>query len=394
MKTHHSTAPTTAASITAIARPTTLRRVISLLGALFLAVVLIWSWTGTTSSAFAVVAPAILQCNGVDNAAGGLGQDCDVVVENTLDVSTGIGSSVVTVTDCHGAARAIVPCASVTTEFNQVITSVNQCNGSVNAGGGTVDCSVSIINNITGNSTTTAATVNQCIEAGEGGADATSRLCSPIQSTTNATVTQCNGSVNGGGDAGRVRCTVATASTVSSALPVTVNQCNGSANGGGAVATCSVSILNVVDSVVVVVPTPTPSTPTDTPSDVPTDTPTDTPSTPTDTPSTPTSPTDTPSTPPTTPGGGGGNGEGTPPTPEVPVTPGTPGTPGTPSTPGGPGTPSTPGTPPGELAETGTSDAGALLLGAMSLLFAGALTVLVVNVQRRRRSLLNDHTRV
>jgi hypothetical protein len=356
-----------APSVSGIGRPTTFRRVASLLGALFLAVVLIWSWAGSTSSAQAVAPYVVSQCSGDDNT-GGLDIKCSVVVTNTLNVTDGSGTSTVVVEECHGAANAEPTCTTVTTEEGPIVTSVTQCNGSGNGGGGTVECSVSITNNIVGDSTTTPATVNQCIESGQGGGDLP-LLCSPVQETSGATVTQCNGSVNGGGAPGRVLCTVtaasptSTSSTTTSELPVSINQCNGSANGGGSFAICTASITNNVTPAAVV-----PSTP---PSTTPSTPPSATPSTP------PSTPSGTPSTPSTTPGGGGGEGGDTPTTPAVPVVPGTPSGSASPST-------------PGELAETGTNDAGGLFIGALSLLFAGALGVLAVNVHRHRRSLQNS----
>ena len=378
-------------SVTAIGRQTTFRRVASLLGAIFLAVVLIWNWTGGISPAFAVAPYSIDQCNYADDATLGAEIECSVVVTNNYDAATDSGTSTVTVEECHGAAGTQLACTTSTTRGGPIVTAVNQCNNSVNAPGSNVICSVAVTNVITGEFTTTPATVNQCIGSGAGGG-ALPLACSPTQSTTSATVTQCNRSLNGGGGTGRVQCTVApsttmVASSTMSALNVTVNQCNDSANGGGSVGICSASLQN--SRAVVVTPTPTATasatptpgpttpTPTGTPSTptIPTDTPSapSTPGTPTDSPSTPSA---TPTTPPTSPGGG--NGEGTPPTtPAVPLVPGTPGTSGTPGAP----------TTPGSLAETGTDDARSLLIGAISLLLAGALGVLAVNVHRHRRSL-------
>jgi hypothetical protein len=376
-----------APSVSGIGRPTTLRRVASLLGALFLAVVLIWSWTGTTSSAFAVGPYEINQCNYADDTTLGAAIECSVVVTNDYNVATDSGTSTVTVKECHGAAGAQLTCTTSTTRGGPVVTSVNQCNNSVNAPGSTVTCSAVVTNNITGTFTTTPATVNQCDGSGAGGG-ALPLACNPTQTTTNATVTQCNGSLNGGGGTQRVQCTVDSTSTVNSALSVTVNQCNDSANGGGSLGICSASLQNVAALVVVpstppsTTPSTTPSTPpTTTPSTTPSTSPTVTPGTPGTTPSgTPSTPSGTPSTPSTTPGGGGGEGGGTPTTPAVPVVPGTP---------SGSASPSTPGV----LAETGTNDAGGLLIGALSLLFAGALGVLAVNVHRHRRSLSNNAER-
>ena len=181
----------------------------------------------------------INQCNGTDNV-GGQAVACDVIVTNNLDLATGTTSSTVTVKECHGAAGAEFPCTTSTTPSDQLTTSVDQCNGSGSGGGGTVACTVSIVNNITGVATPTPATVDQCNGSGAGGG-ADPVLCSP----TNVTITQCNDSGNGDGATMRVQCTV-TPSTETAELPVTVDQCNGSGNGGGSTVTCTVSITNNV----------------------------------------------------------------------------------------------------------------------------------------------------
>ncbi len=187
---------------------------------------------------------AINQCNGSDNV-GGLAVTCSVTVVNNLNFTTGRVSSVVTVQECHGAARAALPCTTTITPSNQLTTTVTQCNGSGSGGGGTVTCAVHIVNNITGAATATGATVNQCNGSGTGGGTQPTLLCDPTGNTTNATITECNGSGNGGGGTIRVQCSVLP-STTTSALRVTVNQCNGSGNGGGAVVICTVSIANLI----------------------------------------------------------------------------------------------------------------------------------------------------
>lgn len=193
--------------------------------------------SGTASAA----APAIDLCNGSDNV-GGEEVRCEVTISNSLDLATGIGSSTVTVQECHGAAGAPT-CRTDTTSFNDVTTSVSLCNGSGSGGGGIVACSVRISNTITGDATTTPATVNQCNGSGQGGGTEPTVQCSPVGSTTGATITQCNDAGNGGGATLRVRCQV-DPSTQSAALPVSINQCNGSGNGGGATVTCRSAITN------------------------------------------------------------------------------------------------------------------------------------------------------
>ena len=198
-------------------------------------------------TAFGVSAPAINQCNGVDNV-GGQAISCTVTVTNNLNLATGDASTSVTGTSCSGAANAGLTCIPWSAPSNQLTSSVTQCNGSGSGGGGTVTCSVHVVNNITGNTTTSPVTVNQCNAAAEGGGTQPTLVCNPLGSTTNATVTQCNQSGNGGGGTQRVQCSVTT-STQSSAIPFSVNQCVGSGNGGGSTVTCTVAITtNILTS--------------------------------------------------------------------------------------------------------------------------------------------------
>lgn len=218
----------------------------------------------------AIVAPPLVnQCNGTDNT-GGQAVACTVSVTNFLDIGSGLASSVVTVNECHGAADTPLTCVTSTTVSNQVVQSVTQCNGSGNGGGGTVTCSVEIVNNISGVAATSPATVNQCNGSGQGGGIQPTVSCTPLGATTDATVTQCNDSGNGGGAQIRVQCTVLP-STNTSALPLTVDQCNGSGNGGGGRVTCTVSVSNNISLQPIVFPVspPLPPTPSDPPGAAP-----------------------------------------------------------------------------------------------------------------------------
>jgi len=228
----------------------------ALLGVAVLLAVLALTFGPFGGSAFA--AQTVAQCNGVANT-GGLALICDVTVTNTLDVSTGAGSSVVTVRECHGPANTLNPtCTTTTTSYTGVTTSVNQCNDAANGGGSNVECAVHVVNQITGTATSTGVTVNQCDGSGAGG-PAPTLNCDPFPATTTgATITQCNGSTNGGGAADRVTCTV-TPSTQSAQLAVSINQCNGAANGGGSLVTCTVSLVNTITAVAVPTSTPTPT---------------------------------------------------------------------------------------------------------------------------------------
>jgi hypothetical protein len=197
-----------------------------------------------SGTAYGATAPNINQCNGVDNV-GGQEVACTVTVTNNLNLATGAASTSVSGNDCNGAANAVPTCTPWTAAANVLSSSVTQCNGSGSGGGGTVICTVAIINNITGAASPTTATVNQCNTSGQGGGTQPTLICTPIGVTTNADVTQCNGSGNGGGGTQRVQCAVGP-STATTAVPIPVNQCVGSGNGGGSTVTCTVSETNNV----------------------------------------------------------------------------------------------------------------------------------------------------
>lgn len=182
----------------------------------------------------ATIAATTTCSNGVDNT-GGLGLICQVTIVNTI-TGTG-GSATVTVHECHGAAGdPSAACTTTTTSLSQPVTAVTQCNDSINGGGGTLRCSVSVLQNLYGLSPgPIAVTVNQCV--GSGGGITTG--CNPFPANTSgAAITQCNGSANGGTLVG-LTCT--TTGSLAAAEVVTINQCNGSANGGGALVICSAS---------------------------------------------------------------------------------------------------------------------------------------------------------
>jgi len=351
-------------------------RVLASAGAALIALVAVVGMTGQVQTASAAVSlETASQCNSTPTGAG-VEVRCDVTVVNDIDVATQVGSSTVTTTVCQGAAGAPLCTTSVSQRDGIIINAVEQCNG-VAAGGSNVICSVDITNNIVGESTTTAATVNQCVGSGEGGGTS---ACNPESSTTNADVTQCNGSGNGGGST--VECTVVSSSTTSSALRVPVDQCIGSA-AAGSIVRCTTVIRNFVTPAVeptdepTVVPTDEPTVaPTDEPTVAPTDEPT---VAPTDEPTI--APTDEPTVAPTV----EPTVEPTPPAPTPTATAPTPtattGTPAPSATPSATRTPVAPvvpggTTPGGSLPVTGydpTPTIGwglaALVLGALGLGF-------------------------
>jgi hypothetical protein len=212
---------------------------VAILGAIVLAGAMLVV-VGQASPAAAAVSS---QCNGVLNA-GGEGLECEVTVENTLNVATGVASSRVTTIVCVGAANSVTCGLPTVTEYEELTTSVDQCNGSANGGGATLRCSITVINTITGDVTTSTAPINQCVGSFVG----TGRACDPDPATADASVdgvTQCNGT--GNDSSVSMTCTVEPSTTSSnSAFDFLANQCNGSSNGGGALTVCTVDISTVV----------------------------------------------------------------------------------------------------------------------------------------------------
>jgi hypothetical protein len=201
------------------------------------ALLLLGSLALATGATAATAGPTTTCSNGVDDTPG-LGLICRVTVVNTITASG--GSAKVTIRECHGAAGdPTAACTTKTTNLTRPVTAVTQCNDSINGGGGTLRCSVQVVNNFVGLSTgATAATINQCVGSG----DDIANNCDPFPATTtSATITQCNGSANGG-TLVRLECTAS--GTKPSSHGVRINQCNGSANGGGALVICSASITN------------------------------------------------------------------------------------------------------------------------------------------------------
>lgn len=205
------------------------------------------------------IGPTTTCTNGVPDTAG-LGVICEITIVNTI-TPTG-GSAVVSVRECHGAANdAEADCSASVADvlLTEPVSAVNQCNNALNGGGGTMECSVDIINNFVGIDPTpvNAVTVNQCNGSGAGpGGDITTG-CDPFPAnTTGATVIQCNGSANG---LTLVEMTCSATGTASAAFVVTVTQCNDSVNGGGALLICFANIENNAIAAPTAAPTATPT---------------------------------------------------------------------------------------------------------------------------------------
>ena len=193
---------------------------------------------------------------------GGESVECAVTVVNNLDQATGVTSSTLTIKECHGAANTVPTCITKTTTSTDLILSVDQCNGSGNGGGASVKCSVDVTNNVVGPGTPSSVTVNQCNNSGQGGGTAPTILCDPIGVTTNATVDQCNTSGQGGGATERVKCNVGTASVETAFIPVKIVQCDSSGNGGGGIVICATALTAKFTPAASTTPTPVTATPT------------------------------------------------------------------------------------------------------------------------------------
>lgn len=203
------------------------------------------------------------QCNDFDGGAAGATtqMDCSVVIVNTIS-GTFRGSTVTVTRTC-----ALPTCPEgntsgpQTTSSANLVTSVDQCNRSSNDSAHPVNCSVRITNNI--------------------------RSDTPLaQPLSFATLDQCIGSAQGGG--GSNTCSPPSASTSgarvtqcntsanggggtincsfpsdqeSRALPVTINQCNHTGNKGGNVVNCSVRMTTNITAAPAASPTPASATP-------------------------------------------------------------------------------------------------------------------------------------
>lgn len=200
---------------------------------------------GSTSTPASAASLAITQCNGI-NITPGLTTNCSVTVVNTL-------------TDDPATTGSVSTVNGVTTTSSDIVTSVTQCNSSSRGGGGTLQCSVSITNNIAMSNPGAAATatISQCNGNQPDGLGTAPHTCNPVANTgSGSTIFQCNNRTgNGGGLVTEApqfsHCSAS--GTVSSSLPATVNQCNeDAADGGGGRVNCSTSITtNVVDTTVV-----------------------------------------------------------------------------------------------------------------------------------------------
>ncbi|MEP7192851.1 MAG: hypothetical protein ABI903_08285 [Actinomycetota bacterium] len=204
---------------------------------------------------------AIDQCNvHVPGTAGATtALNCTVTVVNTISGTS--TRSRTTVTRLCTLGPCSTPNGTFVTDSVSLVTVIRQCNGSDNDAGHAIRCYVNVVNNIErGTSNAQPLTAPTVNQCVGSGTGGGGVLdCSP-STATGTNVTQCNGSGNGGG--GALHCIVDPQSKVSRVIPITIKQCNGTGNPGGAALTCYASVITrISDNVAGTIPKAT-STPT------------------------------------------------------------------------------------------------------------------------------------
>jgi hypothetical protein len=211
--------------------------------ALLLAGVFSFAVAALSPSAAQAATLTIDQCNGHGPEAEGAstGLECHVTVVNTIRGNT--TSSTTTVTrQC-----TLGPCSSANGTFSSsstdLVTKVLQCNGSDNDAAHPITCDVTITNNISANAPQARPVTPATVNqcVGSGGGGGGTVNCSPFPASTTGATVTQCNGSANGGGA-TVACSVGTASAVSRAIPITVNQCNGTGNPGGSVVTCQVTL--------------------------------------------------------------------------------------------------------------------------------------------------------
>jgi hypothetical protein len=201
------------------------------------------------------------QCNDLNGGPLGATTEirCTVTIVNTVDGDT--TSSTTTVTrQC-----SLEPCTgggngTFTSTSADLVTDVAQCNASGNDAGVPVVCSVDITNSITEGTPGAAPLSAATVNQCVG--SGTGGGGSMVCSPVETTIGADVVQCNGSGDGGgtAIDCRVENGSSVSPLVPIRVDQCNGSARNGGNVLTCSTVIRTSIVAASVPGPTPTPTT--------------------------------------------------------------------------------------------------------------------------------------
>ena len=183
------------------------------------------------------------QCNGHGAEAQGAstGLTCTVTVVNTIRGNT--TSSTTTVSRQCSLGPCSSPNGTFTTHSSSLVTTVRQCNGSDNDAAHPITCNVHITNNISANTSRARPVTAATVNqcVGSGGGGGGTVNCQPFPAATTGATVTQCNGSANGGGA-TIACSVGTASKVSRAIPITVNQCNGTGNPGGSVVTCRTTL--------------------------------------------------------------------------------------------------------------------------------------------------------
>ena len=204
-------------------------------------------WGASAASAQGI---AISECNNAGSAVGTT-ISCTITVTNnfTYNASTPAdptGSA--TITTLIACTAPLVCGTAGTTTSVDPVTGITQCDASGLGGASTVDCTVSVTNNLTGYPTgaAIAPTVSQCL----GSLLTTTVICAAVPPGNSQagsggpggqSETECNSS---GGPGGAMTCSATAPPSQATGLPTTIDQCNGSASAGASTVTCTVTIIN------------------------------------------------------------------------------------------------------------------------------------------------------
>jgi hypothetical protein len=200
------------------------------------------------------------QCNGHGAAAEGAstGLTCSVTVVNTIKGNT--TSSTTTVSRQCSLGPCSSPNGTFTSSSTDLVTTVQQCNSSDNDAAHPITCDVTITNNISADAAQARPVTAATVNqcVGSGGGGGGTVTCDPFPASTTGATVTQCNGSANGGGA-TVACAVGSASQISAAIPITVNQCNGTGNPGGSVVTCRTTLTTNVLAASQATTSPTPT---------------------------------------------------------------------------------------------------------------------------------------
>jgi LPXTG-motif cell wall-anchored protein len=218
--------------------------------ALLIAAAVSFAMAALSPSAAQAATLTIDQCNGHGPAAEGAttGMTCSVTVVNTIRGNT--TSSVTTVSRQCTLGACSSPNGTFVTRSTSLVTNVTQCNGSDNDAAHPITCDVTITNNIRADAPQARPVTAATVNqcVGSGGGGGGTVNCSPFPASTTSATITQCNGSANGGGA-TVACSVGTASAISRAIPIQINQCNGTGNPGGSTVTCRTTLRTNITAV-------------------------------------------------------------------------------------------------------------------------------------------------